>query len=231
MMAKQAPRYQTFITAHLCIIGGGGIGSAVGPFAAKAGVASVDLYDPDTFAPVNLQVQHVNERDLGRNKAEVVAEYMHALNPTIDIRVKKRRFSRGNRLDGIVIAAVHSIETRRMIFDEVLRQKHRVSLYLDGRLSRAYHEYFELFAIDPNDDIQVAEYRKWLYPGKTFPKEPRPTQLAAHTPYGLAWAFGCVFARLNEGKHRPWRIVGDGVSGTVESYYVENLKPAEGSVT
>jgi hypothetical protein len=27
MMAKQAPRYQTFITAHLCIIGGGDIGT------------------------------------------------------------------------------------------------------------------------------------------------------------------------------------------------------------
>jgi molybdopterin/thiamine biosynthesis adenylyltransferase len=222
-MSEAEPLYRTFIPQIVRLIGAGGIGSIFGPLIAKCGVREMVIYDPKAFASVNLQVQNLRACDLGLPKAQVVAEAVRAINPTVAVRAVTRKVMPSDLLDGVVIAAVDSLEERRMIFDSVLRQKDSIALYVDGRLSRSKHEMFQLFVIDPKRDVEVAEYAKWLPPDVKLPKEPRPERLAAHTPYGLAWAFGLTMARVASGEDRPWQIVGDGAGGYLETHFASAL--------
>lgn len=222
-MDEQKPLYRTFIPYRVTLIGAGGIGSIFGPLIAKCGVEELIIYDKRAFASVNLQVQNLRACDLGLPKAQVVAREAAAINPAVAVRAIEREFMPLDILDGIVIAAVDSLEARRMIFESVLRQKDSVALYFDGRLSRSAHEAFQLFSIDPKRGVEVAEYEKWLFPGTTLPKEPRPERLAAHTPYGLAWAFGLTMARVVSGEDRPWHIMGDGAGGYMETHFASAL--------
>lgn len=219
MNLPEKPRYKTFIQPKVTLIGGGGIGSILGPLLSKCGARELLIYDNDSFADVNLQVQNCRVQDLGRPKALCVKEQMLELNPTTTITAIQRRFTQDDVLDGIVVAAVDSLEGRQLIFDSVLRHRDAVMLYIEGRLSRKAHEYFDVFSVNPKASNEVKAYEPWLFRGKVLPKDPRPEDLAAHTPYGLAWAVGCILARFIKGEDRPWRITGDGVATSVESFH------------
>lgn len=69
--------------AHVCVIGIGGVGSWAAEALARSGVAALTLIDLDHVAESNINRQvHALESELGRAKVEVMAERIHAINPS-----------------------------------------------------------------------------------------------------------------------------------------------------
>ncbi len=73
--------------ARAVVVGAGALGSPVGVYLAGAGVGRIDIVDGDHVELSNLHRQPLHATgDLGRAKAEVAAERLRALNPTIEVR-------------------------------------------------------------------------------------------------------------------------------------------------
>lgn len=218
---NDTPLYVDYLQNPVTLIGAGGIGSNLAPLIAKLGVSHLTVWDDDIVEPVNLAMQHFGPADLGLSKADVVAREVRRLNPAIDIEVKKERFAKGAHLDGFVIAAVDSMQSREQIIEEVVWQCESIPLFLDGRFDRQYNEFVDLYAVDPKDAEEVRRYRAALFPDSMALNAPRPAKISAHTPYLLAGLIGCVLARfVHEGRH-PWKVTFDGSVLHTEVYGME----------
>lgn len=75
-------------SAHVLIVGLGGIGSFAGEFIARSGVGTITLIDGDVFDPSNKNRQLTAlDSTIGRNKAVVLAERIRDINPDIKLNV------------------------------------------------------------------------------------------------------------------------------------------------
>jgi Dinucleotide-utilizing enzymes involved in molybdopterin and thiamine biosynthesis family 2 len=93
--------------AHVVVVGAGGLGSAVLPLLAAAGVGILTIVDDDTVAESNLHRQTLHTAaDVGRSKAEVAAEVLRRLAPDADIRALPVRFEPGMTFDLLLDADV-----------------------------------------------------------------------------------------------------------------------------
>ena len=77
--------------AHVLVVGLGGVGAYAAEMIARAGVGHLTIADADTVAPSNINRQLVAlHSTVGRPKAEVLAERLRDIDPTIDLRVINR---------------------------------------------------------------------------------------------------------------------------------------------
>ena len=83
--------------ASVLVIGAGGLGCAVLPALAGAGVGTITVVDHDTVQPVNLHRQPLYAAaDIGRPKVEAAADRLAAYNPSVQVRAVASRFDAGN---------------------------------------------------------------------------------------------------------------------------------------
>lgn len=76
--------YQRFQTAHVCVIGIGGVGSWVAEALARSAVGELTLVDLDEICVTNTNRQvHALNSNVGRSKVEVMAERLLEINPEI----------------------------------------------------------------------------------------------------------------------------------------------------
>lgn len=91
---------QRLADAHVLVIGAGGLGSAVLPALAAAGVGILTVLDDDAVAESNLHRQTLHTAaDIGRNKAESAVETLRALAPDAELRALPDRFAPGATFD------------------------------------------------------------------------------------------------------------------------------------
>jgi adenylyltransferase/sulfurtransferase len=83
--------------ARVCIVGAGGIGSALIPSLAGAGVGTMTIIDGDDVALSNLHRQPIFRTDQqGGPKARLAAEFIAALNPHVVVRAVVQRITAEN---------------------------------------------------------------------------------------------------------------------------------------
>lgn len=81
-------KQERLLDSTVLVVGCGGLGSAVLPYLAAAGVGTLIIADHDYIDETNLQRQICyTERDIGRFKAEVAAEFLYARNHDCHIEV------------------------------------------------------------------------------------------------------------------------------------------------
>jgi adenylyltransferase/sulfurtransferase len=83
--------------ASVCVVGAGGIGCAVIPALAGAGVGSLTIIDGDAADLSNLHRQPLfRSRELGEPKAALAAQFVRRLNPFVEVRPLERSIDRDN---------------------------------------------------------------------------------------------------------------------------------------
>lgn len=96
---------QSLLSAHVLVIGVGGLGSPVSLYLAAAGIGELTLIDDDDVELSNLQRQLAHaETDLGVNKAESAASSIRAINSEVRVQALTER-AEGERLNALVAAA------------------------------------------------------------------------------------------------------------------------------
>src|SRR5213082_893897 len=83
--------------ARVLCIGAGGLGSPAALYLAAAGVGTIGIIDFDNVDLSNLQRQILHgTKDIGRGKLESARDRLHDINPQIEIKLHKCRFSSEN---------------------------------------------------------------------------------------------------------------------------------------
>lgn len=121
-------RLQTPIT----VIGVGGIGSPTTIVLAKMGCANITAYDPDVVEEHNLPNQIYRLSDVDQPKVVALQKICQDFSGT-KITPRQEEVN-GQRLSGIVISAVDSMESRRIIWEKSIRNRPEVLWYIDARM-------------------------------------------------------------------------------------------------
>lgn len=114
------------LNSRVAVVGAGGVGGLHILTLARLGVGGFTIADPDVFEPANVSRQFgASQKSFGRNKAEVLAEMIHDINPAAEVRVMPECVTPGNVtffLDGaeVLVDGIDFFEfnTRRMLFKE-----------------------------------------------------------------------------------------------------------------
>jgi molybdopterin/thiamine biosynthesis adenylyltransferase/rhodanese-related sulfurtransferase len=109
--------------ARVLVIGAGGLGSPAMLYLAAAGVGRLGIIDFDVVDVSNLQRQVLfNTADVGKPKAQMAAERVKAINPTLNIDVYVEPLSSANALDiiskyDLILDGSDNLPTRYLVND------------------------------------------------------------------------------------------------------------------
>ena len=110
-------------SARIALVGAGGIGNAVIPALAGAGIGALTIIDSDVVEISNLQRQPLfRERDAGYAKAELAVQFAHRLNRFVKVSPVQLRIDRENvegllRDHDLVIDGSDNFATRLAVSD------------------------------------------------------------------------------------------------------------------
>jgi len=154
------------------IIGVGGIGRAVTETLAEMGCRKIILYDPDIVEEHNRPNQAYREKDINRLKVEAAKEIIQEFAEWCQVTTIPEKFENQKLLEGIVISAVDTMESRKEIWKAV-RYNVNVPLYIDGRLGG---EIIQVFTVRPCQIEDIEIYEKALFPDENAAQLPCTAQ-------------------------------------------------------
>ena len=162
------------------VIGAGATGSFTALSLAKMGVRNLTVYDFDTVEEHNLPNQFYRQCDLGKPKAlalqEIIGEF-----EGIQIKARNEKY-RGQRMEGVVITCVDSMDTRLQIW-KFVKGNPNVPLYIDSRMGA---EVMRIYSVRPMDFYQCREYEKSLYPSSEALQERCTAKTIMYTVLSIA---------------------------------------------
>lgn len=111
---------------RVLVVGAGGLGVAVLPYLAGAGVGFIRIVEPDKLEMSNLhrQVMYHHE-DIGKPKAQLAKRHLCQLNPHIEVEIIQERLTAQNVLQhfedvDLVLDCTDNFETKYLINDAAL---------------------------------------------------------------------------------------------------------------
>lgn len=115
-------------SAHVIVIGAGGLGATLLPLLAAAGTGHITIYDPDIVERTNLGRQLIyREADLGRKKADCAADFLRNLNPYIKVVAEARPWTASDRglfsQADLVCEGSDSLSTKFLVNDLALAER------------------------------------------------------------------------------------------------------------
>src|SRR5687768_2873952 len=168
------------------LIGAGGVGSAIGLLLAKMGVPELTVFDFDLVEGHNLPSQLYRREDIGRPKAEALAEIAKSFaDGQIDARAERYA---DQPLSGLVISAVDSMDVRLSIWER-LRFNADVELYVDTRMGA---NLAVIHCVRPCDPDDVKRYERHLYPSSEASDVPCTARAIVYNTFGVASMVGAI---------------------------------------
>ncbi|WP_026605942.1 HesA/MoeB/ThiF family protein [Methylocapsa acidiphila] len=123
------PGQQKLKSAHVLVIGAGGLGSPLILYLAAAGVGEIGIVDDDEVSLSNLQRQVLHGTpDAGRAKVESAADAVKRLNPNVRVTPLKARLTEANareliRAFDVVADGSDNFATRYIVSDACFHEK------------------------------------------------------------------------------------------------------------
>ena len=105
-------------TAHVLVVGVGGVGSWCAEALVRTGLGKITLIDDDVIAESNVNRQcPATVSTIGRAKVEVMAERLKAINPACEVEARGSRFSITSRIFSLskfdlIIDAIDSVDCK-----------------------------------------------------------------------------------------------------------------------
>jgi len=144
----------------ITIIGAGAIGSFACLALAKMGCNNITVYDDDTVDNHNIPNQFYRESDKGKPKVESLKELIKDFDD-VDIEINNEKYKH-QKLKGIVISAVDSMEVRKQIWKNI-KFDPSIKLFIDGRMGG---EVMRIYTIKPHDKDEIKFFEQYLYTDK-----------------------------------------------------------------
>lgn len=192
----------------ITVIGAGGIGSPTIMALSKMGIGEIDVYDFDTVESHNIPNQMFLPEDIGRNKAEIMAEYATKLG------VKAEAFPQRYRkqsLSGIVVIAVDSMRARKEAWENC-KYNPNVRLFVEARMGA---EVGMVYAIYPMSVREVDFYESTLYDDDEAAELPCTARAIIYNVFGIAAFIGSIISKWIMQKDYPREIKFDYVNHLV----------------
>lgn len=126
MSARHSPEVHNAVkSAHVAVLGLGGLGSNVAIMLARLGVGSLTIVDYDRVEPSNLNRQSYYIDDIGKLKCDALSEQIKKINPYINVSATNVRVTQANILEivngaNIVVEAFDRAETKAMAVNMIL---------------------------------------------------------------------------------------------------------------
>lgn len=115
-------------SAHVVVIGAGGIGSPALQYLAAAGIGQLTVIDDDKVDLSNLQRQTLfGDADIGVPKVDAAARALHRINPNVSVMPVETRIAAGNaaallKNADVVLDGCDNFATRLAVADAALEQ-------------------------------------------------------------------------------------------------------------
>lgn len=189
------------------IIGAGAVGSFAALTLAKMGIGPLTVFDDDRVEPHNLPSQFFRLEDLGRLKVEALASIVSSFE-AVAIDARPQRFE-GGRLTGVVIAAVDSMSSRRLVWDAVVASP-CATLLLDARMGGLVSR---VAVARPMDSASARRYESTLHSDADALQEPCSSRSILFTVLGIASTLARLVRMELVGEELPREVVQDHALG------------------
>lgn len=191
-LTRQSGLIPTDVAARttVCIIGAGAIGSHVAEVLCKMGIRKIRVIDYDTIESHNLPNQGYYLDDLGKLKVEALAERLRR-GTGAEVVADASKIEQITRFqEDVLIAAVDSMEVRRLIFDS-FQASVRSEVLLDGRMgARVAQVHF----VDKTEE-RLSRYEGTLVSSSETIQEPCTMRSTIFCAYGIASVMGALLAK------------------------------------
>ena len=104
--------------AEIHLIGVGAIGSNVLNQLVRLGFNNIHIYDFDIVNEHNITNQLYTHEDIGKNKVDAIEAYVMKINPNLKLTKHNEGWKPGTQIQGHLITALDSIETRHAVFKD-----------------------------------------------------------------------------------------------------------------
>lgn len=176
----------------ITIIGSGGIGSPTALLLAKMGCSNLSLMDFDSVEDHNFPNQMFRLEDMGRTKAEALAEIVESFTG-VKPEALVERFE-DQTLSGVVIVCVDNMATRHAVWKKVRLNIH-VPLFIDARMGGMIAQ---VFALNPLIPQEMRSYEELLHTDEESEEVPCTAQAIIYNTFAVASIMGAIikaFAR------------------------------------
>jgi hypothetical protein len=164
----------------IVVIGAGAIGSATVITLAKMGCSNITVWDDDILTEHNIPNQMCKAGLVGCTKVNALGGLVKDLTD-IDIQTDTRRY-RGQRLKGVVVAAVDSMDVRMEAWKRI-KLDPNIPLLIDPRMGA---EVGRIYCIRPTDPTSIALYEDNLYPSTQAEQLPCSARSIIYCPMVMA---------------------------------------------
>jgi len=163
------------------VIGCGAIGGFTVLALVKMGFCNVTVFDDDKVEIENMSAQFFRFKDIGKNKAEALADLVYEFTD-VKIEAIPKRYT-GGQLPGIVISAVDSMKVRTLIWDQHVGMSPATKYIIDPRMAA---ETALMYVMNPMSEKDEESYRKTLYTDENSVHERCTAKSTAYTVLSIS---------------------------------------------
>ncbi len=183
----------------ITLVGCGSVGSMVALLLSKVGFHEVEVFDDDTVEEHNIPNQFFRVDDMHKPKVEAIREVCYEMGFSIP-NGRKERYQ-DQVLKPIVISAVDSMATRKIIFEEFKKQSGVARVLIDPRMGGLN---FRIVTVRQDN----TKFYSW-YPDDESVQEPCTARTIVYNVGVLAGLVVAQVCKVVRGEEFPYEIGGD----------------------